>query len=101
MFCECCAESIDSAGVPTGSVQCEVYTPDVVRCRFPEVKERFALGIIEPTEKFGGMFVQCVRRGFDRKEGSCRCHGLYNYRGDVIMFIMWYQRLQRHAEEWC
>ena len=27
----CSAESIDTAGVPTGSVQCEVYPPDVER----------------------------------------------------------------------
>ena len=31
--------------------------------------------IIEPTEKFGGMFVQCVGRGIDGKRGSRRWHG--------------------------
>ena len=45
LISERCAESIGSAGVPTGSVQCEVYPPDVGRYRFPEVEERFALGI--------------------------------------------------------
>ena len=45
VICECCAESIDSAGVPAGSVQCEDYPPDVGRYRCPEVEERFALGI--------------------------------------------------------
>ena len=75
VFCECRAESVDSAGVPTGRVQCEVYPPDVERYRSPEVKDRFALGIIEPTEKFGGIFVQCVGRGIDGKRGSRRWHG--------------------------
>ena len=75
VFCECCAESLDSAGVPTGRVQCEVYPPDVERCRSPEVKDRFALGIIESTEKFGGMFVQCVGRGIGGKRWSRRWHG--------------------------
>ena len=65
VFCECRAESVDSAGVPTGNVQCEVYPPDVGGYHFPEVKKPFSLGIIEPTETFGGEFVQSVGRGID------------------------------------
>ena len=75
VFCECRAESFVSAGVQTGSVQCEVYPPDVGRYRLPEVKERFALGVIKPTEMFGGIIVQCVGRGIDGKRGSRRWHG--------------------------
>ena len=39
VFYDCRAEGVDSAGVPTGSVQCEVYPSHLGGYSVPEVKE--------------------------------------------------------------
>ena len=75
VFYECHAESVESAGVPTESVQCKVHAPDVGGYRIPEAKEIFTLVIVESTEKFGGGFIQSVWYGVDGKRGRRRWHG--------------------------
>ena len=70
VFYECRAESVDSTGIPTGSVQCEVYPLHSGGYSIPEAKERFALAIIESTEKFGGGFVQSVGVALMARQGD-------------------------------
>ena len=57
-----------------GASKCEVYLPDVRRYRILEAKGRLTLVIVEPTEKFGGGFVQSVGCGIDGKRGRRRWH---------------------------
>ena len=48
VFCECRAEGADSTGVPTGSVQCEVYPGNMGGKVFQRRKQKIAL-VVEPT----------------------------------------------------
>ena len=61
MVCECRTESVDSAGFPAGSVQCEVYPPDMRGYRTLEAKECRALVVVEPMKKFRRGLVRGVR----------------------------------------
>ena len=101
VFCECRAESVDSAGFPTGSVQCKVYAPDVRVYRTPGTKEGFVLIIVEPMEKFGGRFVRGVRRDVSGKIERRRGQEWVSYRGNVVRYVVLCQGLQGHAPEWC
>ena len=72
VFCECRAESVDSAGFPAGSVQCDVYPLDMRGYRTSETKELCALVIVEPMKKFRGRFIRGVRRDVGGLRERCR-----------------------------
>ena len=63
---------VDSAGFPTGSVQSEVYPPNLRGYRDPEARERFALDVVEPVGKLGGRFVRGAMRDIGGKRGRRR-----------------------------
>ena len=55
MLCECRAERIDSAGVPTGSVQCKVYPGAYI---VPEAEEKIRINSRADTKVRGVSFAE-------------------------------------------